>query len=62
MRITFHCNVYICVLPFISFGCTFSGVHIPGSPFKIIVDGKKLGGDSESDTSLIKVSLELYLI
>uniref|UniRef100_A0A183UQL7 Filamin-A n=1 Tax=Toxocara canis TaxID=6265 RepID=A0A183UQL7_TOXCA len=34
----------------------YSGVHIPGSPFKINMEGKELGG-GEPDTSLIKMSL-----
>ncbi|VDK52628.1 unnamed protein product [Anisakis simplex] len=32
----------------------YSGVHIPGSPFKINMEGKELGG-SEPDSSLIKI-------
>uniref|UniRef100_F1KPN0 Filamin-A n=1 Tax=Ascaris suum TaxID=6253 RepID=F1KPN0_ASCSU len=32
----------------------YSGVHIPGSPFKIQMGGKELGG-GEPDTSLIKI-------
>lgn len=35
-----------------------SGVHIPGSPFKIQMGGKELGG-GEPDTSLIKVSTRI---
>lgn len=31
------------------------GVHIPGSPFKISVQGNELGGTGEPETSLIKV-------
>uniref|UniRef100_A0A915Q2T4 Calponin-homology (CH) domain-containing protein n=1 Tax=Setaria digitata TaxID=48799 RepID=A0A915Q2T4_9BILA len=33
----------------------YAGVHIPGSPFKIIMAGKELGGGGEPDTSLIKI-------
>ncbi|VDN01002.1 unnamed protein product [Thelazia callipaeda] len=32
----------------------YSGVHVPGSPFKIIIAGKELGG-GEPDTSVIKI-------
>ncbi|CAG9538291.1 unnamed protein product [Cercopithifilaria johnstoni] len=30
----------------------YSGIHIPGSPFKIVVEGKKLGGGKPGSTSL----------
>ncbi|VDK87865.1 unnamed protein product [Litomosoides sigmodontis] len=33
----------------------YAGVHIPGSPFKINMTGKELGGGGEPDTSLIKI-------
>ncbi|MCP9266279.1 Filamin-A [Dirofilaria immitis] len=33
----------------------YAGVHIPGSPFKVIMNGKELGGGGEPDTSLIKI-------
>uniref|UniRef100_A0A158Q7V9 Calponin-homology (CH) domain-containing protein n=1 Tax=Elaeophora elaphi TaxID=1147741 RepID=A0A158Q7V9_9BILA len=33
----------------------YAGVHIPGSPFKIMMAGKELGGGGEPDTSLIKI-------
>uniref|UniRef100_A0A8R1XX00 Calponin-homology (CH) domain-containing protein n=1 Tax=Onchocerca volvulus TaxID=6282 RepID=A0A8R1XX00_ONCVO len=33
----------------------YAGIHIPGSPFKVIIDGKELGGGGEPDTSLIKI-------
>ncbi|VDK75536.1 unnamed protein product [Onchocerca ochengi] len=32
----------------------YSGIHIPGSPFKVVMEGKKLGG-GEPNTSFIKI-------
>ncbi|VDP16853.1 unnamed protein product [Onchocerca flexuosa] len=32
----------------------FESIHIPGSPFKVVMEGKKLGG-GEPDTSFIKI-------
>ncbi|VIO86121.1 Filamin/ABP280 repeat family protein [Brugia malayi] len=33
----------------------YAGVHIPCSPFKVVMTGKELGGGGEPDTSLIKI-------
>lgn len=33
----------------------FLGIHIPGSPFKIPVSGKELGGNGYNETSFVKI-------
>ncbi|CAI4224415.1 unnamed protein product [Auanema sp. JU1783] len=33
----------------------YNGVHIPGSPFKIVIDGKVLGGNGYNESSEVKV-------
>ncbi|CAD6191974.1 unnamed protein product [Caenorhabditis auriculariae] len=33
----------------------YNGVHIPGSPFKIPVEGKVLGGNGYNETSFVKI-------
>ncbi|VDM63201.1 unnamed protein product [Angiostrongylus costaricensis] len=33
----------------------YNGIHIPGSPFKIPVEGKVLGGNGYNETSLVKI-------
>lgn len=32
-----------------------SGIHAPGSPFKIPVEGKELGGNGYNETSTVKI-------
>ncbi|CAI5447621.1 unnamed protein product [Caenorhabditis angaria] len=33
----------------------YNGIHVPGSPFKIPVDGKELGGNGYNETSHVKI-------
>ncbi|VDL74054.1 unnamed protein product [Nippostrongylus brasiliensis] len=33
----------------------YNGIHIPGSPFKIPVDGKVLGGNGYNESSFVKI-------
>lgn len=33
----------------------YNGIHIPGSPFKIPVSGKELGGNGYNETSFVKI-------
>lgn len=33
----------------------YLGIHIPGSPFKIPIDGTTLGGNGYNETSFVKI-------
>lgn len=47
---------YMALLPGVYYAAIkYSGVHIPGSPFKINIDGDELGAKGEPDTVLIKI-------
>lgn len=37
-----------------------SDVHVPGSPFKVIVEGPTLAGSGERESSIVKVIVVLY--